>query len=60
MSEHTTPIHELDVDEAWLREWAAEGIAALERYLARHAAFVAYLEARAILDSAYGDGVTPH
>jgi hypothetical protein len=43
MSEHirTTPV---PVDELWLADWAAEGIAAFERYLARHAAFAAYLE----------------
>jgi hypothetical protein len=34
------------VDDAWLREWAAEGIAALERLLAAHAAFDAFLRAR--------------
>lgn len=59
MSEHTTPIHELDVDEAWLREWAAEGVAAIEQYLAKHAAFAAYLLTRATLESAYGDGAAP-
>jgi len=59
MKDHTTPTHLLDVDEAWLHEWAAEGIAALERYLAKHAAFAAFLQARARLDSAHGDGATP-
>ncbi|HJU47620.1 MAG TPA: hypothetical protein VJ689_05785 [Gaiellaceae bacterium] len=56
MSEHETPITELDVDEAWLREWAAEGVTALERYLAKHAAFAAYLRRRALLQSGHGDG----
>ena len=41
------------VDDAWLREWAAEGIAALERLLAAHAAFDAYLRTRH--DSSDGD-----
>ncbi len=59
MSEHTTHLRELDVDEAWLREWAAEGIAAIEQYLAKHAAFAAYLRSRATLGSAYGDGAAP-
>lgn len=59
MDEHTTHIHELDVDEAWLREWAAEGVAAIEQYLAKHAAFAAYLRARALLQSAHGDGADP-
>ena len=36
----------LSVDEAWLREWAAEGIAAFERLLAAHAAFDVYLRTR--------------
>jgi hypothetical protein len=41
---HTTPV---PVDELWLDDWAAEGIAALESYLAKHAAFAAYLWDRA-------------
>jgi hypothetical protein len=57
MSEHhITPLEALPVDELWLTDWAAEGIAALERHLARHAAFSAFLEARGLLDSDYGDG----
>lgn len=45
MDEHadTTTI---SVDDAWLREWAAEGIAALERLLSAHAAFDAFLRSR--------------
>ena len=35
----------LSVDEAWLTEWVAEGIAELEALLAAHAAFDAYLAA---------------
>lgn len=34
------------VDDVWLREWAAEGIAALERLLAAHAAFDEFLRTR--------------
>lgn len=56
MSTHGTDLAKLDVDEAWLLEWAAEGIAALERYLAKHAAFAAYLQARTLLQSDHGDG----
>lgn len=41
---HTTPV---PVDELWLDDWAAEGIAAFESYLAKHAAFAAYLRDRA-------------
>lgn len=43
------------VDEVWIADWAAEGIAALERYLARQAAFQAYLHNRD-LHSGDGDG----
>jgi len=45
MNEHTDT-HTISVDEAWLREWAAEGIAALERLLAAHAAFDEFLRTR--------------
>ena len=54
-SDHRTEPELVDVDELWLREWAAEGIAALERYLAKHAAFAAFLRARPDVDSADGD-----
>jgi len=43
------------VDEAWIADWAAEGIAALERSLANHAAFEQYLHDRG-LESSDGDG----
>jgi hypothetical protein len=33
-------------DELWLSDWAAEGLAAFQRYLAKHAAFAAFLAAR--------------
>jgi hypothetical protein len=49
----TTPV---PVDELWLADWAAEGIAALERYLAHHAAFAAYLEGRTGREPSDGDG----
>jgi hypothetical protein len=52
MNEHTDTTT-ISVDEAWLREWAAEGIAALERLLAAYAAFDVYLRTRH--DSADGD-----
>jgi len=52
MNEHTD-ITTISVDEAWLGEWAAEGIAALERLLAAHAAFDEFLRARQ--DSTDGD-----
>jgi hypothetical protein len=53
---HTTHLRAEPVDELWLHDWAAEGIAALERYLAKQAAFGAFLAARADLDSGHGDG----
>jgi hypothetical protein len=45
MNEHTDTTT-ISVDEVWIREWAAQGIAALERLLAAHAAFDDYLRAR--------------
>jgi hypothetical protein len=55
MSNHELHTHRLDVDHLWLHEWACEGIAEIERYLAKHAAFAAYLRVHADLDSADGD-----
>jgi hypothetical protein len=55
VSDHTFAAHHVDVDELWLREWAAQGIAAIERSLAKHAAFEEYLRSRADLQSADGD-----
>ena len=59
MSDHTTHIEAVPVDELWLRDWAAEGIAALEQYLAKHAAFAAFLAGRGLLDSNDGDRAAP-
>jgi hypothetical protein len=47
----------IDVDQAWITDWAAEGLAALERYLAKQAAFESYLRNRD-LHSDHGDGRT--
>jgi hypothetical protein len=55
MNEHSIHPELIDVDDVWLHEWASEGIAAIERYLAKHAAFAEYLRAHADLDSADGD-----
>jgi hypothetical protein len=55
MSAYEITPESLDVDELWLREWAAHGIATIERTLAKHAAFEEYLRARADLQSADGD-----
>jgi predicted nucleic-acid-binding protein len=56
MSEHHTHLSTLDVDEAWIVGWADEGIAALELYLAKHAAFADFLRVRNGLDWIDGDG----
>ena len=34
-----------DLSETWFEDWAGAGIAELEDYLAKHAAFLAFLEA---------------
>jgi hypothetical protein len=34
-----------DLEVSWLEDWAGVGIAELEAYLAKHAAFLSYLEA---------------
>jgi hypothetical protein len=36
---------ETDLEDSWLEDWAGVGIAELEAYLAKHAAFLMYLEA---------------
>ena len=46
----------VSVDEAWLVDWAAEGFAALERYLAKHAAFAEFLRKRSPRRMIDGDG----
>ena len=56
MSELHTHLSSLDVDEAWIVGWAGEGIAAIELYLAKHAAFADFLLARGDLHSCDGDG----
>ena len=56
--EHGTHLASLDVDEAWIVDWATDGILAIERYLAKHAAFADFLRARDDLDWSDGDGRT--
>jgi hypothetical protein len=36
---------EADLEDSWLEDWTGVGIAELEAYLAKHAAFIAFLEA---------------
>jgi hypothetical protein len=33
-----------DLAESWLEDWAGAGVAEIEDYLAKHAAFLAFLE----------------
>jgi hypothetical protein len=35
-----------DLSETWLEDWAGAGVAEIEAYLAKHAAFLAFLETR--------------
>lgn len=56
MNEHDLPLHELDVDTAWLVEWAADGVAAIEVHLAKHAAFADFMRTRPDVESeGHGD-----
>ena len=32
-----------DLDESWLEDWAGAGVAEVEAYLAKHAAFLSFL-----------------
>ncbi len=40
-----------DLSETWFEDWAGAGIAELEDYLAKHAAFLAFLEAHDAVSS---------
>jgi len=33
-----------DLRESWLEDWARDGVAAIEEYLAKHLAFLSYLD----------------
>jgi hypothetical protein len=55
MSDYITHTKFHPVDELWLRDWAQEGLARLEQYLARQAEFSAFLRSRSVLDSDHGD-----
>jgi hypothetical protein len=46
----------IDVDQLWLQEWAEAGLAAIEAYLAKHAAFVEFLQRQADLRSSDDGG----
>lgn len=56
MTDDHTYLVSLSVDEAWIVDWATEGVLAIERFLAKHAAFADFLRARNGLDWCDGDG----
>jgi hypothetical protein len=35
-----------DLTDTWLEDWAGTGVVEVEEYLAKHAAFLSYLETR--------------
>jgi len=37
---------EPDLSETWLEDWAGAGVAEIEAYLAKHAAFLAFLDSQ--------------
>ena len=44
MSDRGLHYIEDDLSETWVEDWSGAGIAELEAYLAKHAAFLAFLE----------------
>lgn len=55
MYRYRTEAETIDVDELWLQEWAARGIAMIEHSLANHDAFEDFLRTRNDLESGNGD-----
>jgi hypothetical protein len=51
-----THITTVSVEDVFIADWAAEGMAAIEQHLAKHAAFAEYLLAQADPESDDGDG----
>ena len=47
MEEHGLHRIEDELGENWLEQWLEQGLGLLEAYLAKHAAFVDFLEAEA-------------
>ena len=35
-----------DLSESWVEDWAGAGVAEIEAYLAKHAAFLRFIDAR--------------
>ncbi len=46
MSECGLHYIEDDLSETWLEDWAGAGVAEIEAYLAKHAAFLSFLESQ--------------
>jgi hypothetical protein len=46
MSERGLHQIEDDLSETWLEDWAGAGVAEIETYLAKHAAFLTFLESQ--------------
>ena len=46
MSERGLHRIEDDLADTWVEDWAGAGVAEIEAYLAKHAAFLSFLEAR--------------
>ena len=44
MSERGLHRIEDDLSETWLEDWAGAGVAEIEEYLAKHAAFLSFLD----------------
>jgi len=44
--EESGTLHQIEDDlaEGWVEEWAADGVRAIEDYLAKHLAFLTYLD----------------
>jgi hypothetical protein len=40
----TLHLIEDDLRESWVEDWAGDGVAAIEEYLAKHLAFLSYLD----------------
>ncbi len=46
MSERGLHQIEDDLSDTWLEDWAGAGVAEIETYLAKHAAFLSFLESQ--------------
>ena len=46
VSERGLPRIEDDLQETWLEDWAGAGVAEIEAYLAKYAAFLSFLDSQ--------------